>query len=140
MTTFISKQEAFQIATVIVISPLSCYALEKAFPTPQSTHILALSVIDVLVRRVMMTLIDKVGQRLIQKETEVNKRNNILYWKNTCITMTLCALPIFYLRTAQNLRFPLPHPVTTLGYLYFSARISFLVISVSQALVPSLRR
>ena len=70
MTTFISKNETFQIAIDIIIRPLACYALEKVYPTPRRTHILDLAVIDALFHRIIMIAGDKVAGYLARKETE----------------------------------------------------------------------
>lgn len=143
MAAIISKQQAFELAVDAVISPLTNYFVEKAYPTPHRSDLLVLSIVDGIVRRSIMIMGSKVVNHLAKKAGHIDKRGEVTNYKffhlrNACTLAIACLTPIFYRFIGQKLNLQLPNYLNTLAYLQLNERASWIVVSTSYAFFPAL--
>jgi hypothetical protein len=142
MAAFISTRHAFEFGTDIVMSPLTTYLVDKAYPTPHRSNFLVLSIVDAIVRRSIMIIGPKIADLLTEKAgyKDKGKITNHKFFQLNAVFLTAlsCFLPIFYRFVGQKLNLKLPDYLLTLAYLNLNARASWIVLFTVSAFSPSL--
>lgn len=141
MAAIISKQNIAGLAIEAMVSPLTNYFVEKANPSPHRFNLLALSIVDAIVRRSIMLIGHKIADQLTEKAGYKHRgkiTNNKFMYLNQAFSFVIpCLLPIFYRSIGQKLNLQLPNYLLTLAYLTLNTRASFVVINTISAFVPA---
>ena len=141
MAALISKRQVFEFGTDIVMSPLTTYLVDKAYPTPHRSNLLVLSIVDAIVRRTILINSQKIADRLTEKAGYKDKgkitNHKLFYLNHAFLSAISCLLPIFYRFVGQKLNLQLPDYLITLAYLNLNARTSWVVLYTVSAFSAS---
>jgi hypothetical protein len=144
MAAIISTRKVFEFGTDIVMSPLTTYLVDKAYPTPHRSNLLILSIVDAIVRRSIMIICPKIAGHLTEKAGYKDKdkiTNHKFFRLNNAFLLAIsCLLPIFYRFAGQKLNLQLPDYLITLAYLNLNARASWIVLYTVSAFSSSLAK
>jgi hypothetical protein len=143
MTGIISKKNAFEFATDVVVTSLFCWGFDKKYPLTNRMHFLALSVVHMVVRRSLIILGHKAAHALTEKAGYVTPGGNITNHKffhlnNALSTCVMMSMLVSYQSIGQRFNLQFPDMFKISGLLSFNVGISVCVIHATYAFIPSL--
>lgn len=143
MAGIISKKNAFEFATDVVVTSLFCWGVDKKYPLANRMHFLALSVVHMIIRRSLIILGSKAAHALTEKAGYLNTEGRVTNQKffhinNALTAFLLTSMLVSYPSVGQRFNLQFPDLFKTYGLLSFNLGINICVINVTYALILSL--